>query len=401
MKILLVDDEIRLIDGLRRAIRLERPEWQVFTADSGAGALEHMKAHLFDVLVTDMVMPGMDGAALLKEAHRLEPRMIRVVLSGQTLRERFEACEGLIHRFLPKPLDPDVLLAALDHLVLDEDQPRVRRARDLVAGLKSIPCMPRLHQEILDLLKGPDPDLASLYRVVGADPGMASKILKLANSSFFSPTKAITDISAAIEMLGADSMRVAILSHATLTTVKSLAPQGLHLGRIWQHCTTVASAARFLAGKFSEDRAHLETCYAAGLLHDIGVIVLATTPGTDYRAVLHHARAQQVPLFAAEEEHFGTDHAEVGAALLRLWGLSRDLCEVVRKHHTPQEHRGALPMARYLAFADFWGSRSEVARQFDDGSLDAAFIAGDDPSTVSRWTSFMEMGERFRWIPST
>jgi DNA-binding response OmpR family regulator len=181
VRILLVDDEVRMLDSMRRSLGVERPRWEVVTAPSGAEALRLVAAGPFQVLVTDMQMPDLDGAAVLREARLLAPGTVRVLLSGHAGRERILACEGCFHQFLGKPVHPDGLLGVLDAFDQDQARPATVRARAVVAGLERLPSLPRIHQDLLRHLEGAAPGPQALARLVRQDLGLASRVLKRAS----------------------------------------------------------------------------------------------------------------------------------------------------------------------------------------------------------------------------
>lgn len=112
-RILFVDDEQKILEGLRRRLHPMRHEWKMTFVTSGAEALETLMACPFDVVVSDMRMPGMDGAQLLAEVMRSYPKVVRIILSGYSDQEQLLKAEGSAHQFLPKPCETDAIKAAI------------------------------------------------------------------------------------------------------------------------------------------------------------------------------------------------------------------------------------------------------------------------------------------------
>jgi HD-like signal output (HDOD) protein len=387
MRILLVDDDPQLLAGLRRTLRLERPQWHVQIADSGPVALTFLEGGAFTVLVTDMIMPDMDGAALLRLAHQASPGTVRMVLSGHTMRDRLEACEGLIHSFLDKPLDPDLMLEILDQHDPAKATASGLKAKALVTPLENVPSMPDLYQRLLQLLQEPNLSQSRLLQVIRQDPGMTAKVLKLANTGH-APRGRTSDLAEAMSLLGLETLKPALLMQSTLTAAQSLTPQGLRLEDHWRHSLHIAEATRFLAQHQGAEARTVAMGFTAGLLHDIGITILATHPSLEYQTVLDQTQSQARPLFEVEREHLGTDHAEVGAALLKLWGLEEELCALVRNHHDAPAPGASRTMAGYMAFADRWRSL------FEDSGLCGTPPKGS-PEAVGPWAALLE-----RWEPS-
>lgn len=381
MRILLVDDEVRLLDGLRRSLRLERPEWDVATADSGLEACERLQQASYDLLITDMLMPGMDGAGLLREARRVAPGMVRIVLSGHAGRDRIQSCESSFHQFLGKPVDPDRFIALVDGFDQGRAQPGSAQARALVAGLDRIPSLPSRHQELSSLLGRADPPLDAVAALVQRDLGMASKVLKLVNASYLTPDRKVTDLSQAVDLIGLDLLKQAVLEREALSVAEDLHPAGLDLAGLWHHSVQVAETCAFLARLEGLGAELAAFCHTAGLLHDLGRVVLATHPGLGYERLLRAEAGGQQPLTALEMEAYGTTHAAVGAELLHLWGLEPVLCDLVRTHHARLSDDPSHRLDRLLRFADQWCSEGAQDDPFADG---LAHAWGHDPS-AQRW----------------
>jgi DNA-binding NtrC family response regulator len=182
-RVMFVDDEPQLLESLRDALRPWRHQWNMTFAPNGAAALEALECEPFDVVISDMRMPGMDGAALLAEVQRLQPTSVRIVLSGWAEKESVARAANVAHRFLSKPCDIDEIVRVVQRscgvnaLVEHED---LRRA---AAGTGRLPSVPRLYSELTALMNDPDATLAEAERLVEQDAAMAAKVLQIANSA--------------------------------------------------------------------------------------------------------------------------------------------------------------------------------------------------------------------------
>ena len=395
MRILLVDDETRLLDGTRRAIRLERPAWAVATACGGEEAIQVLQEGNIDVLVTDMLMPGMDGAALLRRARQLSPGTVRLILSGHAGRDLIQSCEAYFHRFLGKPVDPDAFIRVIESFEIAAGDLRTIHARRLVAGLERVPSLPNLHGELAQLLTEPAPSLEAVHRIVQRDLGMASKVLKLANSCFVNSERKVNDLRQALELLSLDVLKQAILVHGALEAAQELHPSGLDLPELWEHSEAVGRAAATLAEVEGWGPQVAATCYSAGFLHDLGRAVLAGAAELADRGGLDLAREERLPLSLVELEAYGTDHSAVGAELLQLWGLDPALCRAVASHHHPQSDSGGDFISLAVHLADSWCSQSLQGNSFSDG-----LGLGEAPSECfQRWTAILD-GAQLNLLPS-
>jgi HD-like signal output (HDOD) protein/ActR/RegA family two-component response regulator len=331
-RVLFVDDEPRILEGLRRMLRAQRDEWDMAFAPGGEAALAMMGAMSFDVIVSDMRMPEMDGAALLTQVRNLYPQVVRIVLSGHTELSTALRVVPVAHQFLAKPCDAGTLRVAVEracHLkgLLSDDS--IRRT---VGALRDLPSLPRTYEALTQGLADPDTSLQKLARIVEQDVGVSAKILQLVNSAFFGIAHSVTNIEHAVVYLGINTIRSLVLSLEIFRVFAPEAPvPGFDLESLHAHARLTAHiAARLPVPK------HLsEITVAAGMLHDVGKLVLAWKFPDRFKRLLAQAAEEHLPLYRVEEREHGFSHAEIGGYLLGLWGLPYILVEAVALHHGP------------------------------------------------------------------
>ena len=211
-RILFVDDEPKILEGLQRTLRSMRQEWEMQFAGSGQEALECLSKEPFDVVVSDMRMPGMDGAQLLKEVMRLYPQIARIILSGHSDQEIVLKSVRIAHQYLAKPCEAETLKSvvtrtcALRELLADD---AVRR---MVSNMDSIPSLPSLYAEIMEEIQSPNASIQRVGKIISKDMGMTTKILQLVNSAFFGLRRHVSSPSQAVSLLGLDTIRALVLS---------------------------------------------------------------------------------------------------------------------------------------------------------------------------------------------
>src|SRR4051812_15631457 len=184
--VLFVDDDVNVLNGLRRMLRPMRDEWQSAFAESGQEALAILACEPFDIVVTDMRMPSMNGAELLAEVLRLHPQVVRIILSGQAELQSALAGIGLAHQYLSKPTEATALIAILKRtlgLLALVSNPSLRRSLN---GLQSLPSAPSAHSALMDLVRAPGCDAESLAEIIAYDMGLAAKTMQIADSAFVS-----------------------------------------------------------------------------------------------------------------------------------------------------------------------------------------------------------------------
>ena len=186
-KILFVDDEPNVLSGVRRQLRGYRNEWDMSFCESGAEAVELLQKEPHDVVVTDMRMPGMDGAELLQKVRELFPGTVRIVLSGHSDQELTLRAVGPAHQYLTKPCDPESLRCTIQRTIALQDQVANDKVRELVASVDALPTLPCIYQELVEEVTSPMACIEQAGKIIARDLGMSTKILQLVNSSFFGP----------------------------------------------------------------------------------------------------------------------------------------------------------------------------------------------------------------------
>ena len=166
-RILFVDDEARILDGLRRSLRGVRGEWEMVFAEGGVAALRECAAQSFDVVVSDARMPGMEGAELLGDVRELYPDAARIILSGQCSRNSVLRCVGVAHQFLSKPCEPATLRSAVQKVCAIRDVFPPGPKREAISCAQWLPSQPAIRRELADAgrLAG------SINRARGGDRG--------------------------------------------------------------------------------------------------------------------------------------------------------------------------------------------------------------------------------------
>jgi len=333
-RVLFVDDEPRILDGLRQMLRPQREEWEMAFATGGDAALALLEAHPFDVIVSDMRMPGMDGAALLHRVRDQYPQIVRIVLSGQTEMSTALRVVPVAHQFLAKPCDAGMLRVAIEracHLqsLLNDDA--IRRN---VGAMGELPSLPRTYHELTHALTDPDASIQKVARIVERDVGISAKILQLVNSAFFGLSHSITTVQSAVTYLGITTLKNLVLSVEVFRAFKpKRVLKGFSLEGVQYHSRLTAHiAARLPVPKHLTD-----AVVVAGMLHDVGKLILAAKLSDGFEKTLAEATKERSPLYKVEERERGFSHAEIGAYLLGLWGLPFTVVEAVAFHHTAQK----------------------------------------------------------------
>ena len=335
-RVLFVDDEPKVLSGLERSFRTMRNQWDVRFAPGGQEALDAMAREPFDVVISDMRMPGIDGAHLLEMVKKQFPQTVRMVLSGQSDRDAVFRSTKPTHQYFSKPCDIEELKQKLTRALALGDVLDNPKLRQLVSQVETVPSLPSLCKSLRVLLESPNPSTAAVADIVVQDPGIAAKLLQLVNSAFLGVASHHSNPRKAASVIGIDNLRALV----SLDLFSELPPDLLKkLEGVWKHSQAAAFYAHAIARSEGLAENAVQDCFAAGLLHDIGRLVLASLCRDEYDETVRRTQLQGISLVASECQVFGATHAQVGAYLLGLWGLPDSIVEAVAWHHEPSQAR--------------------------------------------------------------
>jgi HD-like signal output (HDOD) protein/ActR/RegA family two-component response regulator len=334
-QILFVDDEVKVLQGLGRMLRVMRHEWEMTFLDDPRQAVDLIQEKAFDAIIVDMRMPQMDGAEVLSRARESKPGMARIVLSGHAEREAAMRSVGLAHQFLAKPCDAETLRTTVSRACELRQLLFEAGLADTVCQLGKLPSLPRLYQAITEEMNKEDVSLKRVSGIIGKDVAMTAKVLQLVNSAFFGLGRRVGSIEQAVSYLGIDVIRSLVVSQSAFSSFES-SDLGFYQN-LWNHSTMTGMLAKEIAESQSDDAILHGEALQAGMLHDIGALVLAARMPEKYRETRKVAESGAGELAKREEEAFGCDHGRVGAYLMGLWGLSDRIVEAIAYHDYPSK----------------------------------------------------------------
>ncbi len=334
-RILFVDDEPKVLMGLKRMLRRMRKEWEMVFVDNAKKAIAELEKERFDVIVTDMKMPGMQGDQLLSNVKERFPNIIRLVLSGHAEEEKIVKSIDVTHQFLSKPCEAEELKETIKRccwLKSRLDDPDLKK---IVTQISKLPTLPQLYTEITNALKR-DASIKEVAEIISHDISMTAKILQLVNSPFFGTRYRIASPVQAVNFLGLETIKNLVFSVELFSQFDEKLLKKFHLGNLWDHSLDVAAFAKKIYYEEKKDEKGAGYAFLIGMLHDVGKLILVTNFPGEYEEAIKKANAEAVPLYRAEAEIIGTTHAEVGSYLLGLWGLVDEIIDPIAYHHQPQ-----------------------------------------------------------------
>lgn len=312
-RILFVDDDKSVLAGLRNALRARRSEWDCVFASSPELALAELERTAFDVVVSDMRMPKLDGTAVLAAAKQLQPKAVRMILSGQTELDSVMKSVFVAHVFLAKPCDTEALQKAVErscHLLtlLERDD-----LKSVLGAVEMLPSAPQTYLQLTQILARQDSTIPEVAAVIEHDLALSAKLLQLSNSAFFGLPRKITSIADAVTYLGTVTLKNLALALETFsTTLRPGLSQG-EMEELSRFSLRVGGIARLLSGK---DKRKAEEAFLAGLLHAVGRLLPVSAE------TLRDCDDPYWPL--------------LGAYLLGLWGLPHPIIEAIAYHQKPR-----------------------------------------------------------------
>lgn len=334
-RILFVDDESDVLEGLQRMLWDMEDEWDMAFSQDGKEALSLFEQNPFEVIVTDMRMPRMDGAQLLEAVQQKYPQTVRIILSGHSDRELAMRSVKTAHQFLAKPSSPERVKSAVSGALELVDLVQSPSIRHVLASIDSLPSMPSLYTQVCAELDRADASLKRVGRIISQDAGMTTYILKIVNSAFFGLTRNVSSPEQAVTLLGTDLVRGLVLGREIFSSFDVNRFPGVSFKKLWQHCLKVGIMSKAIAEEEGAPREIRDRCFIGGLLHDIGKLLLAEFFPEKYASILEALRERSKPFWVAELETLMVTHAEIGAYLVGLWGQPGSVVQAVAKHHEP------------------------------------------------------------------
>ena len=320
-------------------------EWGVTSVSSEADATAQFEKRAFDALLVDFNLGSPDASELLNQVLEKHPQTIRFLSVYEADLALVAAKVNGTHHILPKPIEAASLRSRIENALKDSgSEPS---ATDSANAAPESPKISSVYAEVLKALESPNVTNKQVGKILARDAELTAEILKLTNSSYLGLPRNITSPAEAVGALGFETVKAVVMAQQFLAEHKEMVPCYLSLEQIWQHSVNVGQIARDLVLFETKDRALASQALVAGLLHDLGKVVLAKNFEDLYGRVTSLARKQPVALWEVEKEMFGASHGEIGGCLLGMWNLPLAIVDAAALHHEPPlgEHDRLSPLA--------------------------------------------------------
>jgi putative nucleotidyltransferase with HDIG domain len=331
--VLFVDDEPLMRELYTNLAKVLGPDFQIRTVSGGVEALDLLAKEPFDIIVSDLSMPQMPGGEFLTIVERLYPETMRVVISGIGDELAVARCLMYGHRYFQKPLQLKEIADLIRRISRHGKVLRSERVKKIVGRSDVLPTPPETYLRLTELLQDTDSPLDEVAGVIESDPGLTARLLQVVNSVAFGYGGKLTTVEEAVQIAGVEVVRSLLLAlQARHFAEKRLKNKQL-LTTFWQHSIETGARCRTLARAERLSLTEQEICFTAGLLHDIGKLVLAASEEKIYAELIAASVRDSVPVFDRELDVYGATHADIGAYLLGLWGLPDTIIHPVERHH--------------------------------------------------------------------
>jgi len=269
------------------------------------------------------------------------------------------------------------------------------RVQELLEQASQLPSIPKVVQELLRAFDDPNVDGASIAAKLQLDQALTAKVLRMANSSFYGGTRKVSSVNDAVVLLGVDALRTMVASCGVLSAFTP--PAGFDLKGFWRKSFGVAGLARWTVRRGKLRQLNAETAFTAGLLHDVGNLLMHTLDGERMREV-DAAVAAGAPRGDTEQMILGYTSVEIGGALARHWHFPDVLCEAVVHQvapmaaKVPNEYAGVVHVARAMHLLVL--GRQPIDRLFDSAAAPVASWLELDPELLAEhWDEASSLGQ--------
>jgi HD-like signal output (HDOD) protein/CheY-like chemotaxis protein len=368
-KVLFVDDEKEILNALRRALRKEI--WESIFVESSADGMKVLEEQDIDLVVSDIRMPYEDGLSFLKRVKASHPRVGRLALTGYAELNTIQWVigEAGVIEVLTKPWEDQELKQVIHEILESQKQRNVvgDMFRCMINDTESLPVLPDIYYLLCEQLQ--DLEKTSIDHISGiieSDSACSFRLLKWANSTLFGQKKKVDSIKRAIVVLGLEMVKGLVTTMFVLDTLADKKVEDvLKQDDFWQHSLATGFLGRMLADKAGYGEEQRDRVFIAGLLHDIGKILLAMYMPEQFELALTKSKHLKRPLHCVERELYQTDHAQMGGLLANWWMIPDFISDAITYHHQLGDLQKYGYLVQLVNCADVLADRFAEAESFE------------------------------------
>jgi HD-like signal output (HDOD) protein len=332
----MLDDECRFTNWSQE-VSSSKFSWEFIRFDSKESLLMLLEERLCDAVIIPCTMRAQVDIEFMTRISNIQPSAVRIFFGAEFWNATHKAkAADIAHRIYPSAVKVEEIGDSLEYQIKLLKLLNRSSLQAYVGKVGCLPSPPKLYTQLTDAVNSEMADLREISEIVEQDPAVVAQVMKQVNSAFFGFNRTITDLKEAISMLGVRNLRSLALSSQLNSQFKS--------GNDWdrfsfeqlnQRSLLVARLAQALCRRAGANKITQDQAFLAGLLHDVGVLIMASHDADQYKKLLNYSVKKQKPIYLVEKASFGFFHGEVAGALLALWNLPPQVIEAVMLHHVP------------------------------------------------------------------
>ena len=322
------DEEINTVADLNH--------WSVSRVDSAEEMLECIQKYHYDIIIVGISDNPEKVLSGLMQVIRLSPDAVRIAVTGNLSSAIAARVSEVAHSSLPENCTDVQISLAVEQALKVASLIRKPEIKDFIGRIERLPSLPDIYEALNTALLSGQSSARDIAQIVERDPVMSAKVLQLVNSAFFGLERQIYRLNEAVTILGVRLIRdLTLASHIFEAFPQGAEWTSFSFAQIHSRSMLVARFAQDICRSVKADRNVQGQAFLAGLLHDFGMVMLASHGPEEYRSVMNKAAELSQPLYVVEKMNIGVSHAEAGAYLLGLWNLPPKVIEAVLFHHFP------------------------------------------------------------------
>ncbi len=231
-----------------------------------------------------------------------------------------------------------------------------------VHQIKGLPVLPQVAMRVTERMQSPQSTVQEISELIRSDMGLSTKVLKLANSSYYSIPGGVADVSKALQYLGFTTISQIVLTSSVFGSFKSQGTHDFPLSQFWMHSFGVGQLAEITARSLQHTSP--SDAFIGGLMHDVGKLILLELAPDQLNKIVHYAQENKISFIDAEKALGLTTHVELGVQLAQHWNLPKPIIDSIAHHHS-----GAS--GNLIEWANLWANANHIG---NSGSFDSDFI---------------------------
>lgn len=336
--ILIVEAEGEITTSLPATLKGTGTDWQILRTRGTRGALDVIAQRNISMVVADGANHAEDCADLFRSLQNNHPDVIRLALTPGPVSGRESNAQQLAHQTIAVDCPPADIERALERGMSARDKLQANpQLIALMSKIDNLPTPPALYFDLRDEIDSPDSDAHSIADLIAKDAALSARILRIANSGFYALPCTVSDLHQATALLGTELVLGLVLS---VHLFESPSLPGVNLDALWKHSFAVSALAREIVRALGGTLNDVNTSSIAGLLHDLGSLVLLHNFSGVYQPMIRDAAGDERALLQLELEHFRVGHPQLGGLMLDLWCFPPAIVKAVAHHHDASDPGG-------------------------------------------------------------